>query len=90
MTQDQLIWQQNLQEMFPQDYDASFVPVLHAHWAHHEEHGWIYILEKDHQFYVQEGGYSVVEQNPHNCWALYAVEDDRLWEILVDWEVHME
>jgi hypothetical protein len=90
MTYEQWQWQQDLQELFPHHYNAEFVPVWHAAWSDYEESAYIYILQKGDQYYVQQGGYSVVADDNTDYWSPYPVSDAELWEILVDWEEHLD
>lgn len=90
MTWEQVRWQRELAEIFGVAYDPGFVPVWHAAWSDYEECGWIYVLERDGRYFVQEGGYSVMADDNTPCWHPYEVSDGRLWEILVDWEEHLD
>lgn len=90
MTYEQWQWQQTLRDLFPQDYDPAFVPVWHASWSDYEECSWIYVLQKGAQYYVQQDGYSVMEEDNTDRWAPYPVSDLRFWEILLDWEEHLD
>ncbi len=90
MTNQQLYWQQDLQELFPSTYDAEFVPVWHARWSDYEESAYVYILHKGGQYYVQNYAYSVMSDDNTDHWRPYAVSDARLWEILLDWEEHLD
>ena len=90
MTYEQWQWQRDLLDLFPQEYDPAYVPVWHASWCDYEESGWIYVLQKGTQYYVVQGGYSVMAEDNTSCWAPMPVGDAELWEILLDWEEHLD
>jgi hypothetical protein len=90
MTYEQWQWQQDLAERFPQEYDPAFVPVWHASWCDYEESAYVYVLQKDDQYYVQSYAYSVMSNDNTEYWDPYLVSDARLWEILLDWEEHLD
>lgn len=78
------IWQQDLQEIYGDKYDPEYIPIMHADWQDYEECGWLYVLEKDGQHYVLIYAYSVMSDDNTPYWSPYAVDDDRLWEILLE------
>lgn len=90
MTYEQWQWQQELRDMFPQEYDEQFVPVWYASWSDYEESAYVYILQRGNQYYVQQYAYSVMADDNTNYWQPYAVSDAQLWEILLDWEEHLD
>lgn len=84
------IWQRDLQEIYGDKYDSEYIPIMHADWQDYEECGWLYVLEKDGQHYVLIYAYSVMSDDNTPYWTPYAVNDDQLWEILLEWEEHLE
>ena len=82
------IWQRDLQEIYGDKYDPEYIPIIHADWQDYEE--WLYVLEKDGQHYVLIYAYSVMSDDNTPYWSPYAVDDDQLWEILLEWEEHLE
>jgi len=75
VTHEQIAWQEDLVEIFGDAYDPTFVPVWHASWSDHEECGWIYLLEKDGQHYLQQGGYSVMAEDNTPFWNPWRVSE---------------
>lgn len=50
-------------------YDPEYVPVYYNSWSTYEEHGWRMILVHNNQYYLLEGGYSVMGDGPqHDQW----------------------
>ena len=90
MTNDQCMWQQELRERFPQCYDPEYVPVWHAYWGDYEESGYFYLLERNGQLYVQEGGHCVMAEDNTEHWLPYAVSYDDAIQLLIEWEEHLE
>lgn len=84
------IWQQQLLEAYEDKYDPEYIPIIHASWQDYEECAWMYILLKDGQHYVLKYAYSVMSDDNTPYWAPYAVNDDQLWEILLEWEEYLE
>jgi hypothetical protein len=83
------IWQQDLMDAYGDNYDPEYIPIMHAGWQDYEECGWLYVLQKDNQYYVLKYAYSVMSDDNTAYWEPYAVNEDQLWEILLEWEEHL-
>lgn len=90
MTYEQWQWAQELRELFPAEYDDAYVPIWHAGWSDYEECAWVYVLEKDGVYYVLDYAYSVMAEDNTMRWDPYVVSYERLCEILIDWEEHLD
>lgn len=74
---------------FFEGYDPSYQLFFKASWQTWEEHGWIFIFEKDNQYYYIEGGYSVMSDNdylPSFRKDLFELNEEQAFEKAKEWE----
>jgi len=78
-------WTLALSEMFPDQYDESFVPVYYAGCSDYSSCAWVYILEKDSKFYTLEYCYSPEASNEEAVWDLEEVSLENVMELVEYW-----
>ena len=86
MTNQELEWWQELQELLGDACDPTFVPVYHASWSDYEEHGLVFILEKEGMFYELVGGHSVMSGDYGDVWDPEPISDQAICETINEWE----
>ena len=70
-------------------YDNSFEFVYHSSWSSYEEHGWIFIFEKNKKYYSIEGGYCVFQEFAENYnWNkdLMQITADESLNLMIEWD----
>lgn len=68
-------------------YDPSYKLEWYNSWQSYEEHGWKAVLSKDGQFFLIDGGYSVMgEGEQEDVWDLFPVTEDQAIDIITDFD----
>jgi len=86
MTYEQLRWQQEISEMFPEQYETSYIPIFYVNWNDYEEHGAVFILEKDGKLYEQNYRYSVMSDDNTPKWQPQEISFGEAIMLIEEWE----
>lgn len=71
------------------EYNGKSLTLIYENeWSTYEEWGAVRIFEdQDGEFYIQEGGYSVMSfDNPPDWMPIEPILDSRVLEVIDDWE----
>ena len=71
-------------------YDPEFIPHYYNHWSTYEESGWVLICEKDSEFYIAEGGYSVMCSDNTDHFYPQKITEQTAIETMEEWENNYE
>lgn len=66
---------------------TEYTLVFYGSWSSYEEFGWIIILEKEGQYYSQEGGHCVLAGTEKQCDPELVTEEEAL-ELMIEWSEH--
>lgn len=73
-----------LREEYPEQDTEAYVIQYFDSWSTYEENGWMFILEKDKQFYMLFYQYSVLSDDNRVRWEPYEVtEEEAIQEMLI-------
>ena len=67
-------------------YKDSYIPHYYNSWSTYEEHGWVLICEKDNEFYLSEGGYSVMGDNSPDVFDPEKISERDAIELIIEWD----
>jgi hypothetical protein len=68
-------------------YDPSYDLVYYNSWSSYEESGWLAILEKNFQFFIITGGYSVMCEGPQDdVWQLDPIAYEQAIQEIIDFD----
>ena len=70
--------------------DYTFQIVYYGDWSDYEESGYMFVLEKDGQYYIQQGGYSVMAEDNTPYWDPWPCTEEQALKEMLDWELVME
>lgn len=74
-------------------YDPSYELVFHSAWSSYEEHGWIFIFQKDKKFFSIEGGYCVMSEEGYkeaNWSELVEISQEEALNLMLEWSDNEE
>lgn len=71
-------------------YDSEYVPQYYNSWGSYEEYGWILICEKDNEFYLSQGGHSVMGDNSPDFFNPEKITEIEAIELIDEWESNDE
>ena len=68
------------------EVDDSYEMIFYASWSDYEEFGWLAILQKNSQFYLQSGGYCVMSDGNVDAWFPQQISVEEALEYMIEWE----
>lgn len=67
-------------------YNSAYTPIYYNQWSTHEEHGWIFITQKDNQYYTAEGGVCVMTSNTPDIFDPIPISEDEAIKLILEWD----
>lgn len=86
MEQEDYEWERNKILSEINGYDSSYRILHFDSWSSYDEHGWMFVFEKDSQYWLLEYQYSVFAEDNTPVWQPHQVSADEAVAAMLDWE----